>query len=512
MGIAHRRSAAMSEKTVAIVGAGIAGLSAGCYGQICGYRTKIFEKNENSGGLCTSWERNSYTINGCVSFLIGSGPGTIFHEVWRELGALRNVAIVDYDYFIVVEGADGRELLVHSNIDKFEQHLLEISPEDQGQIQKLLQGARTGTRYDLPMGKAPELQGPLDKMKMLFTIFPLIKAMGRWKKISIQEFASQLKSSMLRETLPALNTIYASIPVFMRQLAFAWSHMRTAGYPIGGSLALSERIAARYKELGGDLHLGKAVTRIVIEHDRAIGVQLADGTVQRADYVISGADGYSTIFDMLGGKYVDQTVRNNYETLPTFCPIISVALGVRRTFPDFPLSACGKIYILKEPEIIAGYKVDRLQLFLYNFDPTLAPEGKTLLKVQMPASYQHWKSIVCDRGRYEAEKEAVASKVIAFLEQRFNGITEQVEMQDVATPTTFERYAGVWKGSHLGWDCTPETIFKPISKTLPGLDGFYMTGQWVEIGGGLPVSAISGRNVIQLLCKREGRTFVTHKQ
>jgi phytoene dehydrogenase-like protein len=48
-----------------------------------------------------------------------------------------------------------------------------------------------------------------------------------------------------------------------------------------------------------------------------------------------------------------------------------------------------------------------------------------------------------------------------------------------------------------------------MSKTLPGLEGFYMAGQWVEPGGGLPLAALSGRNVTQIICRADKRPFVT---
>ena len=44
----------MTDKSIIIIGAGIAGLSAGCYGQMNGYRTQIFEMHNLPGGLCTS--------------------------------------------------------------------------------------------------------------------------------------------------------------------------------------------------------------------------------------------------------------------------------------------------------------------------------------------------------------------------------------------------------------------------------------------------------------------------
>lgn len=50
---------------------------------------------------------------------------------------------------------------------------------------------------------------------------------------------------------------------------------------------------------------------------------------------------------------------------------------------------------------------------------------------------------------------------------------------------------------------------RPMRKTLPGLEGFYMIGQWVEPGGNVELSAASGRDVIKDVCDAEGRPFRT---
>ena len=39
------------QKSIIIIGAGISGLSAGCYGQMNGYDTRIFELNTIPGGV-----------------------------------------------------------------------------------------------------------------------------------------------------------------------------------------------------------------------------------------------------------------------------------------------------------------------------------------------------------------------------------------------------------------------------------------------------------------------------
>ena len=246
-----------------------------------------------------------------------------------------------------------------------------------------------------------------------------------------------------------------------------------------------------------------------MENDRTVGVRLVDGTEQRGDIVISAADGHATIFDMLEGKYVDSKIRGYYDDLPLYPPLLHIALGVARTFYDVGYSIEGTNFPLDGPVTIAGRELTRLPVQIYNFDPTLAPEGKTLLRVMLMSDYDYWKQLRQDRERYKAEKEQAADKVIGLLDQRFPGLAGQVEMCDVATPATFERYTGNWKGNHQGWLPTTETFNLSMSKTLPGLEGFYMAGQWVQPGGGLPMAVMSGRNVTQIICKEDKRPFVT---
>jgi phytoene dehydrogenase-like protein len=76
----------MSDQSIIIIGAGISGLSAGCYGQLNGYRTQIFEMHNKSGGVCTSWKRKGYTI-GTAGWLSGSRPeNNDFHAIGESWG------------------------------------------------------------------------------------------------------------------------------------------------------------------------------------------------------------------------------------------------------------------------------------------------------------------------------------------------------------------------------------------------------------------------------------------
>ena len=122
-------------------------------------------------------------------------------------------------------------------------------------------------------------------------------------------------------------------------------------------------------------------------------------------------------------------------------------------------------------------------------------------------NYGFWHDAHADKTRYEKEKQKVCDTLLEHLEQRYPGISGQVEVADVATPITWERYTGVWKGAYEGWLPSMEARKMNIPRTLKGVANFSICGQWVEPGGGVPVAAISGRNAIRDICKKEKVPF-----
>ena len=498
----------MTKRSIIIIGGGIAGLSAGCYGQMNGFSTRIFEMHKKKpGGLCTAWKRQGYTVDGCIHWLVGSSSRSVLHKIWTDLGALEGKTIVDFDEYGRFEAADGKTFIVYADIDRLERHMKELAPEDLPVIEEFIAAARKCSRFEPPLGKAPEVMNLFDGLKMIVTNFGLLRILWKWNKISLTDFGNRFKNRVLRESFPLL--FMPDFPMTFMLMTFGWMHNRAAGYPIGGSLPFAQSIEKRYLSLGGEMVYKSKVVKILTENSRAVGISLEDGTEHRADYVISAADGHATIFEMLEGKFVDEKIRGYYTKLIPFPPLIYIALGVNRTFPEIPPSA-GLTLELKDPLVVGGEQQRFLNVHIFNFDPTLAPEGRTALVIMMAADYEYWKRLRGNEAQYQAEKEMVADKVVAILDQRFPGLAGQVEMRDVASPTTFVRYTGNWKGSFEGWQVTPKTwnLGQVMRKTLPGLDNFYMAGQWVEPGGGLPAVAMSGRNVIQIVCKKEKRSFL----
>ena len=474
------------DKSLIIIGAGVAGLSTGCYAQMNGYHSQIFEMHDKPGGVCTSWRRNGYTFDGCIEWLTGSSPGNPFYQIWQELGALPGPSIVNHEEPIRIEGTGGKPLSFYANVDRLEQQLKEVAPSDAEASGEFCQAIRQLSQAyrQLSLEEViPFFQGDRHDAPM-------------WMP-KIQELATRFQDPFLREAFQVFDPVYLLLELVTQ-------NMKSAGYPIGGSLAFARAIERRYIRLGGEIQYEARVERILVEHDRVVGVRLHNGVEHRAERVISAADGHATIFEMLEGKYLDDEIRSYYTTWPLIPPIIQVSLGVARDFSTEPPSVS---LPLGEPITIGGVAQSRLYLRHYCYDPTLAPPGKSVLILRIGSDLEYWKEIAADRERYEAAKRETAESVIAHLEKRFAGLSRQVEVVDVATPLTYERYAGLWLGAFEGWLPTSQTFGHAMRTTLPGLQSFSMVGQWVSPGGGLPMVALTGRAMIQALCEQDGSSF-----
>jgi phytoene dehydrogenase-like protein len=503
-----------TDDSLIIIGAGITGLAAGCYGQMNGYRTQIFELHDKPGGLCTSWHREGYTFDGCIEWLVGSKEGTGFNSLWRELGVVQGRPIVNHDELTRVE-IDGKQFILYTNADRLERHMRELAPADGAVIGEFCNEVRRFARASTSTMNPTGPSGVLGKLKMGLAMLPYLGDLNKYSKISVQQFASRFTDPFLRRAFGAAFDL-PDFSMIGMLFSLAWMHLEDAGYPLGGSLPFAKAIERRYCDLGGEIHYRSPVEKILVERAeggamRAAGVRLRSGAEYRAGTVISAADGHATIFDMLDGRFVDDTIRGYYDTLPIFQPIVQVSLGVARDLSAEPHSV---MLALDRPVNVSGKPREILGFRHYSFDPTMAPAGKSVIVIAFESDYGYWRGLRDeDSERYEAEKQRVAEAVIDRLERRFPGLTAQVEAVDVATPLTTERYTGNWQGSIEGWMITPKTagmLFRGgMRKTLPGLDRFYMAGQWVEPGGGVPTAALSGRTTIQALCKRDGRPFVS---
>jgi phytoene dehydrogenase-like protein len=492
-------------KKVNIVGAGIAGLSAGCYLRANGYDTEIFELHSLPGGLCTAWQRGGYTFDGCIHWLVGSNPADPFYALWNELIDMSAFTFVEPEEAMRVEDASGKYISVFADIDRIEQEMLSKAPGDADLIRRYTAAARKFTKFQFPLDKAPETQSLFDKACFLLKCLPYIKDMKYWMSITGGQLAAQCQDPLLRATFRHM--FVPDMAALFLVWTQAWRHKKSAGYPVGGSLPFARKIEEKYLALGGRINYNARVTKILVENDTAKGIQLENGETHPADIVVSAADGRATIYEMLQGRYVDSEIRRYYEHFKVFPSWLQVSLGLSRMFEGTPHTI---VFPLEKPiKIDDKHTRDHIGVRIFNFDPTMAPPGKTVVTAMFPTdNHTYWQNLRdTDKDAYNAEKQRIAREVILALDTRFGHIRAQVEQIDVSTPATVIRCTNNWKGSLEGWVLTPDVGFLRMKKTLPGLRNFYMAGQWVEPGGGLPTAFLSGRNVTQLISKHDAKKF-----
>jgi len=285
-------------------------------------------------------------------------------------------------------------------------------------------------------------------------------------------------------------------------LTLAWFAQNNAGYPEGGSLPLITRMMDRYFSLGGKFTGSARVEKIIIDGDRAIGVRLTDGSGKFADNIIGAADLHTMIHGMLDGKFTTPEIEKAFSSWPTFKPIVQVSFGI-----NSPIECSGHTIVVVEKgdrigstELNSGYGITN-----YNHDRLITPEGSCVMKLTFDTSLEIWEAM--DREEYLREKKRIRKDAISKLKARYPDVKDHIEVVDVSTPLTDIRYTGVWKGAYEGFLPSMNSIGKSLKQTIRGLGNFYLAGQWLYPGGGLPPSAQSGKAAIQLLCRKDKKKF-----
>ncbi|MFW9912510.1 MAG: phytoene desaturase family protein, partial [Candidatus Thorarchaeota archaeon] len=486
------------------------GLSTGCYAQMNGYVSKIFEHHSKPGGVAAVWRRGEYLIDGGIHFLICHKPGTPIYDVYNEIGAVGSYKIGDMTkYMRFVDETGSKVVEFTMDLDRLERDLIEISPEDADEIRAFIKEVDwmkdSPLLTDLGMSTAPpELRGRFDSLKDMWNMRSFMKYfVGKWSKTAAG-YSEYYKDPFLRTLFKNLFSPDVSFWfVIMIMATVAGGHL---GLLNGGCHEFVESIAKKYESLGGEIQYRSKVEKILVEDDVAVGVVLSNGDEHRADVVVSAADGRSTIFDLLGGSYVDDKIKKRFDTWKPYDPMVAVSLGVNR---EFEAEAPFTMFVMKEPLEYAGRSITCLPLRVMNYGDAFAPEGKTVIQVMLETEWEYWHNLRQNHDEYKDVKNQIAQEIIKRLEVHYPGIASQIELIDVATPYTYWRYTLNDKGSPMGWLLTKNTLTEMIPRTLPGLENFYMAGHWVLPGGGVPGSIYTGRNVLQILCKREGRELRT---
>lgn len=260
-------------------------------------------------------------------------------------------------------------------------------------------------------------------------------------------------------------------------------------------------MAKRFEALGGKIIYKTPVEKVVMENGCATGVSISSVTIP-ADAVIVTQDTLAAI-DRLFDKPLNepwmQEMRKN--TLPILNMFVSI--GVEADLSD--LEEC-IMFTLEKPLTIGGIEVDAIGINNYAAYEGYAPKGCTALtSIINGDSYEYWKKCR-ENGSYEEEKKKAGDAIIRLISEKWPQVSGKVAVVDVATPITYERYCGSFKGSWMSNLRKGDKMLEyPIAND--NLKNLYFAGQRMMPPGGLPCAFDTGRKAAQYLCRDTGTVF-----
>jgi phytoene dehydrogenase-like protein len=489
-------------KKVVIIGAGISGLTAGIYALQSGFNVTIYESNPVSGGASTSWKRKGYLFEGGMHWLTGSSPKTPLNRLWREVGALNDtVTVYNRDPFMAFD-YNGRTAYLYRDIEKLRRHFLELSPEDAKEINRLCSDIGKFKKVCMPVidikGVRVEHKSSLPS-SAFFDMLSALSPMLFYFNKTVREYVKRFKSPLLKMVLE--NIVGPDYSAVALVCTIGTLVSGDGGYPVGGSLAMAGRMTDNFENLGGKIIYNRTVDRVSVQNSVADGISIGNETIP-ADAVIVTRDMLSAVDTLFSHSIEEPWAKRMRENV---IPLLNtfISLGVEADMSGLPERL---LFVPGRPFVCGGVSQTVVCLCNYTGYDGYAPSGCTAVtSIIMGDSYDFWKACR-ENGTYQAEKEKLAKSFIGMLAEKYPQTAGKIAVWDVATPLTYERYLGSYKGSWMsvmGKGLKYESYPSKPKK----IRNVYFAGQRLSCPGGLPIALYSGRKAVQYLCRDTDTVF-----
>ena len=447
-------------KTIAIIGSGIGGLTAGNLLARKGHKVTIFEAHGSPGGYTAGFRRQGfYFESGTLSF----ESSDIIFPLMKQIGVFDKVEFVRQKMGLITGEING----VCSSYEDLKRLVRDAYPDEKENLDRYFGAAdrmiRTMFAVVRPKGLGAYLAYP-------YNLARLIALYRKTSKVTITDFAARSfgPDTTLFRFFKSLGYPDMSAALIGPGFASFFDDYWTVK---GGMELWSEALADNFRSLGGELRLSSRVDKIVTKNGAAIGIA-SQGAFHPADWVISAADYKKTFLEWLDDKtLVPEALRNKIAKAGVSEGIVTVYLGL-----DVPPAELGKW--MKAPHVsfndlredadvrFAGNDPEffrKVGFGLYSpslHDPGLAPEGKSGLMIQAMSPYRwldNWGG--ADRQKYRELKEKVKETLISRASAVIPNLAGRILFSDLATPRTYERYTGNTDGATSAWSWNPNNKF-----------------------------------------------------
>jgi phytoene desaturase len=276
---------------------------------------------------------------------------------------------------------------------------------------------------------------------------------------------------------------------------------------MGGLNNLSKAMEKAALEEKTEIHTGTPVKKIIVENRTAVGVELEDGSIEKADYVIVNADFAHAMTHIVEPGDLRKWTADKLESRRYSCSTFMLYLGIKKVFDQIPhhniiFSDDYRKYV--EDMTTEMTVSDDISFYVQNAsvtDPSLAPEGKSTIYVLVPVPNN--KSGI----DWESRKSDFRKRILDLLENRagFHDIRRHIEQEKIMTPLDWENEIDVYKGAtfNLAHNVGQMLYFRPHNR-FEEFENCYLVGGGTHPGSGLPTIYESGRITADLIFEKDG--------
>jgi len=495
----------MSDYDVIVIGSGIGGLTAAL---ACARKERnvlVLEAAKQFGGFINPFQRKHYWFDTGLHYVGEAGPGQALHRQLERLGVLDRVQFRELD----PDGFDryvfpDYEVRMCKGVDAYRERLTRDFPHEAVGLEKFF--AVLG-EIQSTLAKAAKISGP----RSLLGLLPHLPTLVRYHRATYGEMVDGfVKDARLKAVLSGLGGDIGLPPgkaSALLMMAVIGHFIAGAYFPIGGQKALRDAYVDGLRERGATLKRNSPVQKILTEGGRVVGVRTKKGEEYRAPVVISNADAVVTLRDLLGNDKLPRRLRDKVArtqpSLGSICVFIGTDLQPDQhgldeaniwAYPSYDIDALYRAAL--EHRIGEDYPFFMTVPTLKDPGGSHAPAGKHTVEL---ISFAPWKPFerwqhtrTMKRGpEYVAFKEKVGHKLIAQAESFLPGLSQHIEVLEIATPLTNHSFVSTPLGSVYGPDHTPEQVGLGRFRTAGPVDGLYMCGASI-FGAGIATCVSSG--------------------
>jgi phytoene desaturase len=274
-------------------------------------------------------------------------------------------------------------------------------------------------------------------------------------------------------------------------------------YAMGGTGAIVEAMGRLFDELGGTVHLNTEVDEILVDNKRVTGIRLADGTVHKADDIISNADVAFTYRNLIPEQYRRKYTNRKIEKMKYSMSLFVIYFGTKRRYTDTGLAhhniILGERYKgLLEDIFRKKVLAEDFSLYLHMptlTDPSMAPEGGEAFYVLSPVPH-----LGADIDWRQAAKP-YRDAIMQFLEDNYlPDLQSNIIAEHYIDPLHFQGTLNSYLGSAFSVQptLTQSAWFRPHNRS-EDVENLYFVGAGTHPGAGLPgvlSSAIIAENLL----------------